>query len=230
MPPKKGKILKKEDSDVEDDDDDNLSVSSISSSDDDSSSSSSDYTSTTSSDSDDSYLSDVGSSLEDEQQSVKSSFTQKSKRNISKNIFNQYKLDREKHYMKLLKNKQQKELNELNIDMSKLLFLSKENDNIHDNKNNKNEMIEYVSNCYSNYNSGLDLWSHPKFSNIMTNFQYESDIIINPPHISEGAVECPKCRSNKTFYYSKQTRSADEPMTTFIKCYNLPKCGKVSRQ
>ena len=33
---------------------------------------------------------------------------------------------------------------------------------------------------------------------------------------------CYKCRSNKCTYYQLQTRSADEPMTTFINCLN---CG-----
>jgi transcription elongation factor S-II len=33
---------------------------------------------------------------------------------------------------------------------------------------------------------------------------------------------CKKCRSNKCTYYQMQTRSADEPMTTFVTCIN---CG-----
>lgn len=39
----------------------------------------------------------------------------------------------------------------------------------------------------------------------------------------EGAFKCEKCRSWKTTYYQLQTRSADEPMTTFVNCVN---CGK----
>ena len=34
---------------------------------------------------------------------------------------------------------------------------------------------------------------------------------------------CSKCQSNKCTYYQMQTRSADEPMTTFVTCIN---CGK----
>ena len=34
--------------------------------------------------------------------------------------------------------------------------------------------------------------------------------------------KCGRCGSNKTSYYELQTRSADEPMTTFVKCIN---CG-----
>lgn len=33
---------------------------------------------------------------------------------------------------------------------------------------------------------------------------------------------CRKCKSNKCTYYQLQTRSADEPMTTFVQCIN---CG-----
>jgi len=35
-----------------------------------------------------------------------------------------------------------------------------------------------------------------------------------------GLFKCGKCRSHKTTYYQMQTRSADEPMTTFITCMN----------
>lgn len=38
----------------------------------------------------------------------------------------------------------------------------------------------------------------------------------------EGAFRCGKCKSMKTDYYQLQTRSADEPMTTFVSCRD---CG-----
>ena len=34
----------------------------------------------------------------------------------------------------------------------------------------------------------------------------------------EGILKCGKCKSKKTSYYQMQTRSADEPMTTFVTC------------
>jgi transcription elongation factor S-II len=34
----------------------------------------------------------------------------------------------------------------------------------------------------------------------------------------KGILKCPKCKSNKTSYYQLQTRSADEPMTTYANC------------
>lgn len=33
---------------------------------------------------------------------------------------------------------------------------------------------------------------------------------------------CGKCKQNRTTYYQQQTRSADEPMTTFVMCVE---CG-----
>lgn len=39
----------------------------------------------------------------------------------------------------------------------------------------------------------------------------------------KGAFQCGKCKSWKTTYYQLQTRSADEPMTTFVNCVD---CGK----
>lgn len=34
----------------------------------------------------------------------------------------------------------------------------------------------------------------------------------------DGMFKCGKCKSKKTTYYQLQTRSADEPMTTFVTC------------
>jgi transcription elongation factor S-II len=39
----------------------------------------------------------------------------------------------------------------------------------------------------------------------------------------EGFFTCSRCKQNKTTYYQLQTRSADEPMTTYVSCFN---CGR----
>jgi len=41
-----------------------------------------------------------------------------------------------------------------------------------------------------------------------------------------GLFTCGKCKSKKTTYYQMQTRSADEPMTTFVTCINCSKRWK----
>lgn len=38
--------------------------------------------------------------------------------------------------------------------------------------------------------------------------------------VADGMFKCGKCKSKKTTYYQLQTRSADEPMTTFVTCTN----------
>jgi|TARA_B110000208_G_scaffold27660_1_gene36186 transcription elongation factor S-II len=45
-------------------------------------------------------------------------------------------------------------------------------------------------------------------------------IMIKKEEISDGIFVCNKCKSKKTTYYQMQTRSADEPMTTFVTCSN----------
>jgi transcription elongation factor S-II len=47
-----------------------------------------------------------------------------------------------------------------------------------------------------------------------------------PEVIDDGVFKCGKCKSYKTSYYQLQTRSADEPMTTFVNCVN---CGNKWR-
>jgi DNA-directed RNA polymerase subunit M/transcription elongation factor TFIIS len=46
--------------------------------------------------------------------------------------------------------------------------------------------------------------------------------VIMGPDVSDGIFKCAKCNQRKTTYYSRQLRSADEPMTNFITCLN---CG-----
>ena len=48
-------------------------------------------------------------------------------------------------------------------------------------------------------------------------FKYDTQI-----EAATDTFTCRKCKSNKCTYYQMQTRSADEPMTTFVTCIN---CG-----
>ena len=44
----------------------------------------------------------------------------------------------------------------------------------------------------------------------------------------EGIFMCKKCKSKKTTYYQLQTRSADEPMTTYVECMDCNNHWKFS--
>jgi len=46
------------------------------------------------------------------------------------------------------------------------------------------------------------------------------------PEDYEGLNKCGKCKSMRTTYYQLQTRSADEPMTTFCRCHNCDNTWK----
>ncbi|KAG0045926.1 DNA-directed RNA polymerase III subunit RPC10 [Gryganskiella cystojenkinii] len=43
-------------------------------------------------------------------------------------------------------------------------------------------------------------------------------------NVDQTEALCPKCEFDRAYYMQIQTRSADEPMTTFYKCVNL-QCG-----
>eukprot|EP01068_Selenidium_serpulae_P005119 Selendium_serpulae@DN3880_c0_g1_i1.p1 len=54
----------------------------------------------------------------------------------------------------------------------------------------------------------------------------QSDWDIRNVKRSKGEFTCPKCRSQDTSYNQLQTRSSDEPMTTFVVCLNCKKRWK----
>ena len=60
-------------------------------------------------------------------------------------------------------------------------------------------------------------WKHPTFTDIKNRIDEHDEFIINPFEVEEGVTTC-NCGSKRVFTYSKQTRGADEPMTTFAKC------------
>tara|TARA_B100001093_G_scaffold281608_1_gene269041 strand:- start:2155 stop:2610 length:456 start_codon:yes stop_codon:yes gene_type:complete len=69
----------------------------------------------------------------------------------------------------------------------------------------------------SNIKSGKTAWCHSCFDTSSRQLTEQDDFIENPFEVEEGVLEC-KCGSKRVFSYSKQTRGADEPMTTFAIC------------
>jgi DNA-directed RNA polymerase subunit M/transcription elongation factor TFIIS len=84
----------------------------------------------------------------------------------------------------------------------------------------KEDRKEIVKDIISK-NVGMKSFSFKKYANKQS---ITNDRIINPPEVKEGIIKCGKCGSKRTWCYQLQTRSADEPMTTFITCANQ-KCN-----
>lgn len=65
------------------------------------------------------------------------------------------------------------------------------------------------------------LWPEGPFSTAMFKL-HQKDIALEAAKAKEedyeGLFKCGKCKSTKTSYYQMQTRSADEPMTTYVTC------------
>ena len=70
-------------------------------------------------------------------------------------------------------------------------------------------------------------WNHTCFDEIRNSLQEQDDFVKNPFEIEEGVLEC-RCGSKRVFSYSKQTRSCDEPMTTFAQCMSCKAKWKYS--
>ena len=62
------------------------------------------------------------------------------------------------------------------------------------------------------------LWNLPIYDLARAKNNEFNDFLKNPIDVAEGVVVCKKCGSNKTWSVQKQTRSGDEPMTTFSTC------------
>lgn len=78
---------------------------------------------------------------------------------------------------------------------------------------NKKDISDIITQLENN-NVG---WSNPIFRDSKILWDEQNEFIENPFEIEEGVLEC-KCGSKKVFSYSRQTRGADEPMTTFAEC------------
>ena len=65
------------------------------------------------------------------------------------------------------------------------------------------------------------------WATVMADYEKElSNMSVSSQATSE-MFKCMKCGKNETTYYEEQTRSADEPMTTYINCIN---CGNHWKQ
>jgi len=69
-------------------------------------------------------------------------------------------------------------------------------------------------------------WEHESFKEMKINIEEQDSFIENPFEVEEGVQQCKSfnkitgktCNSKRVFYYSKQERGSDEPMTTYNTC------------
>lgn len=73
-----------------------------------------------------------------------------------------------------------------------------------------------------------DPWSHPMYKKYHDQVAERDEFLMSPMDVEEGLFDCinEKCRSKKTFSFSKSTRSSDESITVFVRCYA---CGHAWR-
>lgn len=80
----------------------------------------------------------------------------------------------------------------------------------------KHEMVD-IGELIERLDEGKYLWKDPLFETYEKWIEEQNEFIKKPFEVEEGVIEC-SCGSKKVFSYSKQTRSADEPTTTFAEC------------
>ena len=62
------------------------------------------------------------------------------------------------------------------------------------------------------------LRNHPNFYQLSLDEHEQNNFIIKPFEVEEGISICKKCGSKRVFSYQKQSRSSDEPSTTYCEC------------
>lgn len=124
------------------------------------------------------------------------------------------------------------DLREKGINSLKLYLNKEQNINILE-KNIYNSSDNYLLDLYQtiyDINSGYKLnnilsniknekigWKHNCFSDLIFEEEEQNNFIIQPFEVYEGVLTC-KCGSKRVYSYQKQSRSADEPMSTYANC------------
>ena len=70
----------------------------------------------------------------------------------------------------------------------------------------------------SNLEDRKILRNHPDFYQLSLDENEQNNFIIKPFEVEEGISTCKKCGSKRVFSYQKQSRSSDEPSTTYCEC------------
>jgi len=131
-----------------------------------------------------------------------------------------------KAFSVILKHSKNCEILEKNI--YKLVEQTEENDNKQDLYNWYTYQVaglvlqqpNELKNIACDIKSGKLGWKCKIYDSIESKIQEHDDYLVKPFEVVDGVVRCPKCNGTKTWSVQKQTRSSDEPMTTFSRCVN----------
>lgn len=69
------------------------------------------------------------------------------------------------------------------------------------------------------------IWTNGPYAMEKENQRIKNEHDVREVPVS-GMFTCSRCKSDKTTYFQLQTRSADEPMTTYVTCLNCSKKWK----
>ena len=110
--------------------------------------------------------------------------------------------------------------------MYKSKFLSLQS-NIKQNPKLKSDLVEKKIKTFEFVNMRPEkLWPDGPYAKVMEvriHEEMRKEYLTKEMKNQEGFFTCNNCKSKKTTYYQLQTRSADEPMTTFVSCLNCDK-------
>lgn len=86
---------------------------------------------------------------------------------------------------------------------------------------NKNNILNKLDTCVWKPEELVEMSHQELYPELWLKYKKDIEIIdedVGKDH--KGLFKCRKCKSWRTTYYQLQTRSADEPMTTFVTCAN----------
>lgn len=86
------------------------------------------------------------------------------------------------------------------------------------------ECVGYLSNSLvKEYHEDIKMQLTGFSLSVYNQFREDEDetdkFIVGEIEVDEGALSCPRCKSNRTFSYTKQVRAADEGTSVFAQCY-----------
>ena len=80
----------------------------------------------------------------------------------------------------------------------------------------KNYLLDLYETINDIKNSKIG-WKHNSFKDLIFEEEEQNNFIIQPFEVYEGVLIC-NCGSKRVYSYQKQSRSADEPMSTYANC------------